>query len=90
MPFRFRLEKVLARNPRQLDALALRAAIAYVKGDTGTFDRELRSALQINPAFADFYRVAGDLAARNYRFDEAVALTRKFTTFLVAAPGVSS
>ena len=33
--------------------------------------------LAINPHFGEVYRVAGDLAARNYRFDEAVALTRK-------------
>jgi cellulose synthase operon protein C len=33
--------------------------------------------LAINPAFGEVYRVAGELSARNYRFDEAVALTRK-------------
>jgi tetratricopeptide (TPR) repeat protein len=74
---RERLEKVLTVNPRQLDALALRAAIAYVEDDTATFDRETRAVLEINPAFGEVYRVAGDLAARNYRFDEAVALARK-------------
>ena len=74
---RGRLGKILGANPRQLDALALRAAIHYVQDDTAAFEREVRSILEINPAFGEVYRVAGDLAARNYRFDEAVALTRK-------------
>ena len=74
---RERLEKILAGNPRQLDALALRAAIAYVEDDAATFEREVRAVLEINPAFGEVYRVAGDLAARNYRFDEAVTLARK-------------
>ena len=33
--------------------------------------------LAINPAYGEVYRVAADLAARNYRFEEAVALTRR-------------
>jgi tetratricopeptide (TPR) repeat protein len=74
---RERIEKLLSHNPRHLDALALRGAMAYVKGDTAAFDREVRGILEINPAFGEVYRVAGDLAARNYRFDEAVAMTRR-------------
>ena len=33
--------------------------------------------LAINPAYGEVYRVAAELAARNYRFDEAVALARQ-------------
>ena len=33
--------------------------------------------LAINPTYGEIYRVAGELSARNYRFDEAVALTRE-------------
>src|SRR4029453_14705770 len=33
--------------------------------------------LAINPKFGEVYRVAGALTARQYRFDEAVALTRR-------------
>ena len=33
--------------------------------------------LAIKPRYGEVYRVAGDQAARNYRFDEAVALTRR-------------
>jgi len=33
--------------------------------------------LKINPVYGEVYRTAGDHAARNYLFDEAVALTRR-------------
>ena len=42
--------------------------------------RQVARVLQLNPAFGEVYRVAGDLAARNYRFEEAVALTRQGMT----------
>jgi cellulose synthase operon protein C len=74
---REKINHVLATNPSDLDARSLLAAIAYVRGDTSTFDAEIRRVLAVNPAFGEAYRVAGDLAAHNYRFDEAVALTRK-------------
>ena len=33
--------------------------------------------LKLNPTYGEAYRVAGDHTARNYRFDEAVELTRR-------------
>lgn len=77
---RKRIDAVLAFNPAHLDARALLGAIAYVAGDQAGFDAELRRVLAINPAFGEAYRMAGDLAARNYRFEEAVALTRQAVT----------
>ncbi|HET7218546.1 MAG TPA: tetratricopeptide repeat protein, partial [Vicinamibacterales bacterium] len=74
---RERIDRVLQRNPANLDARALLGAIAYVRGDQATFDAEARRVLAINPSFGEVYRVAGDLAARNYRFEEAVVLTRR-------------
>lgn len=77
---RERIEKVLALNPRHLDAKALLAAMAYVRDDRAAYDRELRAVLELHPGFGEVYRVAADLAARNYRFDEAVALTKQAVT----------
>jgi tetratricopeptide (TPR) repeat protein len=74
---RKRIDAVLAFNPSQLDARALLGAMAYVAGDRPGFDAELRRALEINPAFGEAYRMAAELAARNYRFEEAVALTQQ-------------
>lgn len=76
---RERLATLLAENPNHLDARALIAAIAYVKDDRATYEKEVQGLLAIHPGFAEVYRVTGDLAARNYRFEEAVALTRQAT-----------
>ena len=74
---RERIARVLAYNPQHLDALALDAAIAYVRGGRAAFDAEAKKALAINPAFGEVYRAAASLAAQNYRFDEAVSLARE-------------
>lgn len=74
---RERVDRVLQWNPSQLDARALSAAIAYVRGDRAAFDVEAKKALAINPAYGEVYREAAQLSARNYRFDEAVSLARE-------------
>jgi cellulose synthase operon protein C len=74
---RTRIARVLAQNPSHLDARALAAAITYVRGDRPGFDAEVKRTLEIHPGFGEIYRVAGELAARNYRFDDAVGLARE-------------
>jgi len=71
------LDKALAVNPSSLDALALRAAIAFVADKPQEFDAEVAKVLAIAPNNTDVYLAAGELAAHNYRFDEAVDLTRR-------------
>ncbi|MEO7271302.1 MAG: tetratricopeptide repeat protein [Vicinamibacterales bacterium] len=74
---RERIDKVLTLNERDLDARSLLAAVAYVRTGREAFDAEGRKVLAINPRYGELYRVAADLAARNYRFDEAVVLSRE-------------
>src|SRR5205823_8630867 len=74
---RAELDKVLASNPSNLQARSLIAAMAYVKDDRAAFDRAVSHILEINPAYGEVYRVAGDLAASHYRFDEAAALVQR-------------
>jgi tetratricopeptide (TPR) repeat protein len=74
---RERLNRVVKANPQQLDARALLAAMSYVKGDRAAYEAETRRILAIHPTFGEVYRAAADLTARNYRFDEAVALARQ-------------
>ena len=74
---RDRINTVLGINPSHLEARAWLAAMAYVRGDQASYDAETKRVLAINPAYGDVYRISGDLAARNYRFEEAVALTRQ-------------
>ena len=69
------IQKALDVNPNSLEARALEAAMAFLEGRTAEFQSRVDGVLALNPAYGDVYRVAGDHAARNYRFDEAVALT---------------
>ena len=71
------IEKARAINPASLDTLALSGAVAYVEDRQADLQREAGAALKINPRFAGAYRVPAELAAANYRFEEAVALSRK-------------
>jgi tetratricopeptide (TPR) repeat protein len=71
------LQKALAINPSSLDAHALLAALDYVEDKQQDFDSEASKALAIAPNDGRVYQSAGELAAHNYRFDEAVVLTRR-------------
>ena len=72
-----RINRVLAFNASHLEARAMLAAIAYVRDDRAAFDAEVKRILDINPAYGEVYRAAADLAARNYRFEEAVVLAHQ-------------
>jgi tetratricopeptide (TPR) repeat protein len=71
------LAKALAINPSSLDALSTLAALAYVEDKTPEFEAEVAKVLAISPNRGEVYRIAGELVAHNYRFEEAVTLTRK-------------
>ena len=80
------LEQVLAINPFSLVAHAWLAAVAYVEDKVPEFEAEAAKALAIAPDGGGVYRVAGELAAHNYRFDEAVTLTRRALTLAPRNP----
>lgn len=71
------LSKALAVNPGSLEARSLSAGLAYVEDKHAEFDAEVARVLEIAPHYGEVYREAGEQAAHNYRFDEAVALTRR-------------
>jgi tetratricopeptide (TPR) repeat protein len=84
------LQKAFAVNPSSLDAHAGLAAIDYIEDKTAEFDAEVASALAIAPNYGEVYGVAGELAAHNYRFDEAVALVRRGLTLKPQDPQMLS
>ena len=71
------LDRALAINDQSLEARSLVAAVAYVEDRLDDFEAEVARVLAIHPAYGDVFRVAGNLTARNYRFEEAVALVRR-------------
>ena len=70
------VDKVLAVNPLHHEGLAYLAAAAFVDGDTAQQEATLAQLATIKPGSAEGHRIVGDLAARRYRFDEAIALLR--------------
>jgi tetratricopeptide (TPR) repeat protein len=71
------LQQALTVNPSSLEAHALLAGLAYVEDKQQEFDAEVAKVLAIAPNYSEVYRVAGDMVAHAYRFDEAVVLTRR-------------
>jgi cellulose synthase operon protein C len=71
------IEAALKVNPNSLEARSLQAAVAFLEGREADFERQAQEVLKINPVYGEVYRTVGDHLARNYRFDEAVAMTRR-------------
>jgi len=74
------IKKALAVNPNSLEARALSAAVAFLEGRPMAMDEEIKGILAINPRYGEVYRVVGEQAARNYRFDEAAGLVKQALT----------
>ncbi len=74
------IDTALKVNPNSLEARSLQAAIAFIQGRDAEFERMTQEILKINPTYGDVYRTAGDHLARQYRFDEAVVMTRRALT----------
>jgi Flp pilus assembly protein TadD len=71
------IDKALEINPNSLEARTLDAALAFLEDRPDDFTRKADAVLKLNPTYSEVYRVAGDHATRNYRFAEAIPLTRK-------------
>jgi tetratricopeptide (TPR) repeat protein len=71
------IDKALAVNAADIDALALRAAVSFVQDKPEDFEADAAKVAAVSPRDPAAFLAAGELAARNYRFDEAVALTRR-------------
>ena len=71
------IDKVLEFNPKHLEALSMKAAMAYVEGRTAEYEEAVAAALKIHPTYGEVHRIVGEITAHYYRFDEAVEHTRK-------------
>ena len=71
------IKKALAVNPSSIDAHTSLAALAFVEDKTAEFEAEVAKVQAVAPNNADVYRATGELLAHNYRFDEAVTMTRR-------------
>src|SRR5687768_1006499 len=71
------IARAKAINPVSSDVCSSDLAVAYVEDRHADLAKDASAALKINPRFSGAYRVPAELAAANYRFEEAVALSRK-------------
>ena len=71
------IDTVLAVNPKHLEALSMKAAMAYVEGRDQEYRDTVAAALAIHPTYGEIHRTVGSITAHYYRFDEAVEHTRK-------------
>ena len=71
------LQKALSVNASSLEALSAVAGIDFLEDKTSAFDAGIAKMAAIAPGYGDTFRAVGERVARNYRFDEAVELTRR-------------
>lgn len=71
------LDAVLAINKEDVEAIAMKATVAWLRDDLKTYDAERRRAFAINPAYAQLYRIVARSAVREHRYVEAVELEKE-------------
>ncbi|HEX6324637.1 MAG TPA: hypothetical protein VFZ36_12995, partial [Vicinamibacterales bacterium] len=71
------LEKAAEPGAARYDVQVRRAVFALLDGRTADFDAAVAALVSRRPGSGEVFRVAANAAARQYRFDDAVALGRK-------------
>ncbi|MEZ5294136.1 MAG: tetratricopeptide repeat protein [Vicinamibacterales bacterium] len=74
------VDKALAVNPNHFVALSLKAAIAWLERRPEEVTATTDAILKLNPTYGEVYRVMGQVAGRNYRFEEAAEFARRALT----------
>jgi tetratricopeptide (TPR) repeat protein len=71
------LDAVLAANKDDVEAIAMKATVAWLRDDTKAYDAEVQRALAIDPAYAELYRIVARSAVREHRYVEAIELEKQ-------------
>jgi Flp pilus assembly protein TadD len=71
------LDSVLAIDKEDVEAIAMRATIAWLRDDTKSYDAERAKAFKINPTYAELYRIVARSAVREHRYVEAIELEKE-------------
>ena len=71
------LEQALRINSESIDAMAILAAIAFLKDDDDTLQRLEKQVAELSPGNGEFYARIAEICGRSYRFDKAVEMARK-------------
>jgi len=71
------LQQALQINPESADAMALLAAIAFLRDDQETLQGLEKKMATLSPGNGRFYARIAEICGRSYRFDKAVRMAQK-------------
>ena len=71
------LDQVLSIDKDDVEAIAMKATIAWLRDDTKTYEQLRTQAFASDPAYAEFYRVVARSAVREHRYVEAIELEKQ-------------
>jgi tetratricopeptide (TPR) repeat protein len=71
------LDQVLAIDKDDVEAVAMKATIAWLRDDTKTYKALEQQAFAIDPAYAELYRIVARSAVREHRYVEAIELEKQ-------------
>jgi tetratricopeptide (TPR) repeat protein len=71
------LDAVLATNKDDVEAIAMKATVAWLRDDTKAYNAEVQRAFAIDPAYAELYRIVARSAVREHRYVEAIELEKQ-------------
>src|SRR5262249_48390817 len=71
------LDLVLTVNKEDVEAISMRATVAWLRDDMMTYDVEKKRVFAINPKYADLYRIVARSAVREHRYVEAIELEKE-------------
>jgi tetratricopeptide (TPR) repeat protein len=71
------LDSVLAINKDDVEAIAMKATVAWLRDDPLAYQAEVQRALAVNPAYAELYRIVARSAVREHRYVEAIELEKQ-------------
>ncbi len=71
------LDAVLAVNKDDVEAIAMKATVAWLRDNTAAYQAEVQRALALNPAYAELYRIVARSAVREHRYVEAIELEKQ-------------
>jgi len=71
------LDAVLAIDPQDVEALAMRATIAWLRDDNVGYTAARAKAFDVDPKYAEFYRIVARSAVREHRYIQAIELEKQ-------------
>jgi len=71
------LDDVLKTNSQDVEALAQKATIAWLRDDTKAYDAIKAQAFAVDPKYAELYRIVARSAVREHRYVEAIDLEKQ-------------